>query len=140
VEKVGQPVKSASPAANSTFLRAQHSFSYVELHITEGAITLAILLGNGFADWRHASLLIKSCLWLTWTIMTAVLVALYIMHPMLDRMLDIEAHRIVDRSRFHGLHAVYMNLSTVQWVAGLLHLWLTLFIWRAGPTPDTNHH
>ena len=32
-----QPLKSGLAAANSTFLRAQHSFSYVELHITEGA-------------------------------------------------------------------------------------------------------
>jgi hypothetical protein len=64
--------------------------------------------------------------------MAAVLATLYLIHPMLDRMLDLEAHRVVDRSRFYGLHAAYMNLSTTQWVAGLLHLWLTLFVWRAG--------
>jgi hypothetical protein len=98
-----------------------------------GVITLTILLANGFVDWRHASRWIKSCLWLTWAIMAAVLAALYIMHPMLDRMLDIEAHRFLDRSRFHGLHAAYMNLSTTQWAVGLLHLWLTLLVWRAGP-------
>jgi hypothetical protein len=67
--------------------------------------------------------------------MVAVLVALYIMHPMLDRMLDIETHRIVDRSHFYRMHKGYMNLSTMQWTAGLLHLWLTLLVWHAGRTP-----
>ena len=98
-----------------------------------GVITLTILLANGFADWRHPSRWIKASLWLTWAIMAAILVALYTLHPMLDRMLDVEAHRVVDRSHFHGLHATYMNLSTTQWVAGLLHLWLTLLVWRARP-------
>jgi len=37
VQEVEQPVKSPSAAANSTFLGAQHCFSYVEFHITEGA-------------------------------------------------------------------------------------------------------
>jgi hypothetical protein len=97
-----------------------------------GVVALTLLLANGFIDWRQANRWIKVSLWLTWLIMAAVLATLYLIHPMLDRMLDLEAHRVVDRSRFYGLHAAYMNLSTTQWVAGLLHLWLTLFVWRAG--------
>jgi hypothetical protein len=100
-----------------------------------GVIALTILLANGLADWRHANRWIKACLWLTWAIMVAVLVALYTMHPMLDRMLDFETHRIVDRSHFYGMHKSYMNLSTMQWTAGLLHLWLTLLVWRTRRTP-----
>jgi hypothetical protein len=100
-----------------------------------GVITLTILLANGLVDWRQASRHLRTCLWLTWAIMAAILVALSLLHPMLDHVIDIDAHRFVDRSRFHSLHATYMNLSTAQWVAGLLHLWLTLLLWRAGSGP-----
>jgi hypothetical protein len=96
-----------------------------------GVIALTVLLANGLADWRHANRWIKSGLWVTWAIMVAILAALYTLHPMIDRMLDIEAHRVVDRSQFYGMHKTYMNLSTAQWAAGLLHVWLTLWIWRS---------
>src|ERR1043166_1328196 len=50
-----------------------------------GVIALTVLLANGWADWRHANRWIKGCLWATWAIMAAVLAALYLLHPMLDR-------------------------------------------------------
>src|SRR5690242_6827370 len=60
-----------------------------------GVIALAVLLVNGLFDWRHANRWVKGGLWLTWLIMAAILAVLYGMHPVLDRMLDPEAHRIL---------------------------------------------
>jgi len=93
-------------------------------------IALAMLLVLGFFDWKRASRWTKNGLWLTWLFMVAAQISLYQMHPMLDQMLDIETHRIIDRSHFHGLHKNYMNVATAQWSAGLLHVLLLLNAWR----------
>ena len=61
--------------------------------------------------------------------MTAVQAVLSTLHPILDQMLDSQTHQILERTRFHHLHLVYMNLATCQWVAGLLHMLLALLIW-----------
>jgi hypothetical protein len=95
-----------------------------------GAVTLALLLVLGFSDWKQASSWTKAGLWITWMLMVAAQVGLYLLHPMLDRLLDIETHRISDRVQFYGLHRNYMNVATAQWAAGLLHLALLLVAWR----------
>ncbi len=63
--------------------------------------------------------------------MVAVQVALFGLHPVLDRMLDVETHQILQQSAFHSVHKLYMNLSTLQWGTGLLHIWLVLLVWGA---------
>ncbi|HXJ57130.1 MAG TPA: hypothetical protein VNU68_10730 [Verrucomicrobiae bacterium] len=99
-----------------------------------GLVALAILLWNAVASsvgstassrWRN------SALWLTLALMLGIEAALFLIHPNLDKTLDTSAHRILARSQFHRLHLVYMNLSTVQWAAGLLHTLLILRIWRS---------
>lgn len=96
-----------------------------------GVAALAILFWNALASRNLRSRWLKSGLWWTWVAMAAVQVMLYALHPLLDRMLNVETHRIVEQARFYHLHAVYMNLSTFQWSAGLLHTLLALLVWRA---------
>ena len=62
--------------------------------------------------------------------MTAILVKPCLMHPELDATLDMEKHRVLDRPTFYGRHKLYMNLSTTQGAAGLLHTLLLLWSWR----------
>ena len=45
-------------------------------------------------------------------------------------MLDPDAHQILEHGRFDTVHLVYINLSTVQWGAGLLHTLLALVVWK----------
>lgn len=96
-----------------------------------GACALLILLWNVLALRKQFGRWSRALLWLTWGLMVALQITLFLMHPALDQMLDVEAHRILDRARFHQLHKLYMNLSTAQWSAGLLHIWVALRAWRS---------
>jgi hypothetical protein len=50
---------------------------------------------------------------------------------MMDRILDPEAQDVLARGRFRSLHQVYLAVSTVQWSAGLIHLWCLIAAWHA---------
>ena len=96
-----------------------------------GAVVLTILWWNAVASRKVRGRWLQGGLWLTWAMMAGVQVALYALHPMLDRLLDVETHAISERALFRRLHLVYINLSTIQWAAGVLHTLLALLAWRA---------
>ena len=70
--------------------------------------------------------------WMLWLVLLLTLGLLAWLHPQLDELLDLDAFRILDRPRFRALHIWYLNISTVQWVAGLFLAALTLLAWRDG--------
>jgi hypothetical protein len=41
----------------------------------------------------------------------------------MDRLLDPAAKAVLDPGRFDDLHVVYLTSSTVQWAAGMIHVW-----------------
>ena len=62
--------------------------------------------------------------------LAAAQVSLFVLHPALDNVLNTDTHQFLDRLRFRGLHNTYLTVSTVQWAAGLLHVWFALAVWR----------
>jgi hypothetical protein len=95
-----------------------------------GVVTLLILLWNVIAMWRGPCINMRWALAVTWLIMAAVQVSLFVLHLALDIVLNADTHQILDRSRFRSLHNAYLTVSTVQWAAGLLHVWFALAVWR----------
>src|SRR5881394_2353867 len=81
------------------------------------------LLWNFIAMWREPCINMQWALAMSWLIMTAVQDSLFVLHPALDNMLNTDTHQILDRLRFRSLHNTYLTVSTVQWAAGLLHVW-----------------
>lgn len=61
-----------------------------------------------------------------WLLMLAVQVELFLLHPMLDQLIDIKAKAILDEEQFRRLHLIYMTSATVQWAAGIIHIWCTV--------------
>ncbi|MHB8519934.1 MAG: hypothetical protein ACYDH9_04165 [Limisphaerales bacterium] len=103
-----------------------------------GVAALLILLWNTMAGWHGARPGLRWGLAASLFLMVAVQVSLFTLHPMLDRLLDAQTHRILDRTQFVHLHHAYVNLSTTQWLATLVHLWLVLAAWsRAERGPAT---
>ena len=94
-----------------------------------GVAALLILLWNVAAGWSYAKPAARWGLVLTWFTMAALEIALFALHPQLDKLLDSQAQTILDRGRFVSLHQLYMNLSTGQWGATFLHIWLVLRVW-----------
>ena len=85
---------------------------------------LAVLAWNAFATRRGMVVA-------TWAVMLAAQGFLFALHPTLDHMLDPHTHTVVDHARFYAMHRVYLLVTAVQWVAGLLHLVLLVAAWRA---------
>lgn len=96
-----------------------------------GACALAILAielqGLGYP--RQLQL---KCRWALWLAMGLVLLILVVTHPMLDTMIDIDAHAISDRKQFRTLHRIYLWISTLEWFLGGAYLWMMLSSWRRG--------
>lgn len=88
-----------------------------------GTFALSILLWNTLAIWRVRERVLRIGLASTWVAMVLIQIELFIMHPMLDRLIDAHARAILDEDRFGFLHRVYLISSTAQWVAGLIHTW-----------------
>ena len=101
-----------------------------------GVVAMAVLLWNALAARGGSSTWRKWILWLTLALMVAIQFALYALHPVLDGMLDTQTHRILEKAKFYRWHQAYMNLSTLQWVAGLAHTFVALLIWRTHDTRE----
>ena len=69
--------------------------------------------------------------WGVWGLLVLTLCLLAWLHLRLDDYLDPETLQLVDRTQFRSLHIQYLNVSTVQWVGGLVLLGTTLAAWRS---------
>ncbi len=67
----------------------------------------------------------------TWLAMAAAQVALFLLHPALDRLLVFRGHQILDSHGFYNLHRVYLILTIIQQFAGVLHVYFLLNAWSS---------
>jgi hypothetical protein len=67
----------------------------------------------------------------TWMVMAATLVGLVWLHGRLEDFLDPDTRLVFQPAAFHGLHRLYLWVSTVQWAGALVYLFLLLRAWRA---------
>lgn len=58
-------------------------------------------------------------------------IGLCVVHAQLDAVIDIDAGEILDRDTFTIGHRRYNQLTTVEWIASVLYLPVTLFAWRS---------
>jgi hypothetical protein len=95
-----------------------------------GVFALSILLANLLLGWRQSSRGLKRLLLITWIVMVAIEIELFILHPVLDRMLTTHPVReILDVDRFDMWHRVYLLSTTVQWFFGVAHVWGISLLW-----------
>ena len=69
--------------------------------------------------------------WFAWGVMLVSLVALILLHPQMDALVDVENHRLLRSADFRFLHRWYLWISTVQWLAAVVFTLWTLQNWRA---------
>ncbi len=79
-------------------------------------VTLVLLLWNLTATRRRLLIV-------TWLLMVSSLAGLAVLHGSLDALLDPQSQTVSDGERFYSLHRVYLALTAIQWLAGLVHLW-----------------
>jgi hypothetical protein len=95
-----------------------------------GGVALVLILWNLAAEWRSTSTRLRATLAASWLLMAVTLAVLFALHPVMDRVLDPDAQAVLLRRRFRSLHQVYLAVSTVQWAAGLIHLWCLMVAWH----------
>ena len=91
-----------------------------------GAVALPVMLWNTCSAWRVRGRVPRRFLAVTWLVMALVQIELFALHPLMDRLLDAGARSVLDSDRFGTLHSVYVSSSTLQWAAGMLHVWCAL--------------
>ena len=91
-----------------------------------GAAALPFLLWTTWALWPHRGRVTRFGLAATLFLIAAIQLELFALHPFLDRLMDARAHDLLDYDRFDHLHFIYITSATVQWAAGLLHVWCAL--------------
>ena len=99
-----------------------------------GALSLALLAFDAFwsPDLRPGR---RGLLWSTWLAMALCQIALFLLHPRLDALLDPETWTM--EPGFRRLHRVYLWVHTVQWALALLFVVLWLAAWRANDRRET---
>jgi hypothetical protein len=90
-----------------------------------GAVAVPILLWDAAATRQFRRSRITLTLFLA-----AGLIALALLHPRLDAMLDHVNERVIDRQAFMPMHRAYLWISTAQWAIGVVYLLLTPWAWR----------
>lgn len=88
-----------------------------------GAAALAALLWDLLASTGEGPRRLRV---FSWVLLAAAQVSLFALHPILDGHLDAASREIAEPERFYEIHRIYLLVTTVQWGAGLLHLWTLL--------------
>ena len=63
-------------------------------------------------------------------IIAGLLVALVLIHPVMDEMIIVEDETITDEVRFNVLHRIYLWVSTFQWIAAWIWIFIAVAVWR----------
>lgn len=65
------------------------------------------------------------------TLLGCSLIGLFVVHGQLDAIIDVKVSEITDRDAFVAGHRHYNQLTTIQWLASLAYLPITVFAWRS---------
>jgi hypothetical protein len=63
------------------------------------------------------------------TLLGCSLIGLFVVHGHLDAIIDVGTSEITDRDAFDAGHRRYNQLTTIQWLASLAYLPITVFAW-----------
>lgn len=110
------------PVANTILKNGEQGF--VTQQVTNwlnyiGVLTIAIVIAN-------AARLQSRRFWILCSLLAATQVGLFVVHSIMDGLLEPSAFAVTDYDTFELCHEAYLSLVTVQWCAALVVLWLLL--------------
>ena len=80
--------------------------------------------------WHYRRKGVSSAEWWVWSMMAISLFGLAGIHLQMDQILVAETTTVSDPKQFHLLHKMYIVTSSLQWLACLVLLFLTLQSWK----------
>ena len=99
------------------------------LNLVCGCAILVMLL-ESFRNWRTSFVRWHVVQLAMVLIIAGLLVALVLIHPVMDEMIIVEDEMITDEVRFEVLHRVYLWVSTIQWAAAWIWILIAVTVWR----------
>ena len=94
-----------------------------------GAVAAAFMLLNAIVVGRSSNRF-GIVLAMAAIVLGVSIVGLFVVHSQLDAVIDVSAAEITDRERFTQLHRHYNQLTTVQWIASVAYLPITVIAWN----------
>jgi hypothetical protein len=91
-----------------------------------GAVCLILWLEHLWRERRSGVFQVE---WYVWGFATLSLGVLVGIHFRMDRLLNAELRSVRDHAAFSRYHKLYVGMSTLQWVASLVMMLLTLSRW-----------
>jgi hypothetical protein len=99
-----------------------------------GAVCLILFLEHLWHDRRRG---VSKLEWVFWSFAVVSLVVLAVIHRQMDQIVNAETSSIFDPDRFGRFHKMYIGTSSLQWVASLAMLFLTLTRWKRQDATNT---
>lgn len=103
-----------------------------------GVVTVGFMGLNSWQVRQQASRFGNVLLIVT-AILALSLLGLFLVHAQLDAVIDVANNDIIDPDQFDTGHRRYNQLTTVEWIASLVYLVVTVIAWRTvdrQPCPD----
>jgi len=94
-----------------------------------GGITVVLMLWNAFQV-NHHSKRFGIALAVCAIVLGAAIVGLVIVHGHLDTVIDVTESEVIDRDAFIIGHQRYNQLTTIEWIAAISYLPITIAAWR----------
>jgi hypothetical protein len=99
----------------------------VTVWINDSAILSLALLALDAAIFPDPRSWRRRTAWLAWLAMVLCQVALFVLHPRLDELLDVESYAV--GRGFRTLHRLYLWIHTIQFFVAVAYLTLMLSAW-----------
>lgn len=96
-----------------------------------GAVCLILFLEHLWHERRNG---VSKLEWGLWSFAVVSLVVLAVIHRQMDQIVNAESSSILDPGRFGRFHKMYIGTSSLQWLASLAMLFLTLSRWNRADT------
>ena len=112
-------------------LGSAHAQGMITRRVTESmnvfcAIAAGMMLIESFVSWKQSRKSDRTVLSVMALAVMALLIALFVLHPIMNQLIDPKTGLISDRKQFYSLHRAYLWISTFQWAAGWI--WLSILI------------
>ncbi|MEQ8767858.1 MAG: hypothetical protein RL885_28400 [Planctomycetota bacterium] len=96
-----------------------------------GVITLVLWAGVVWEEGRLAPRKMRRTAWTMLGLLVVTQLTLLFLHPQLEARIVFDPPSIRERGTFRSLHAIYLQVSTLQWLFIAIFLGVLLRIWRA---------
>ena len=103
------------------------------------AISVLPMAINGIVV-RNKSRQLGTALLVCTTILACAVAGLFLVHRQLDSVIDVSAAEITDQDAFAAGHRRYNQLTTVEWLATVVYLFLTAVAWKSVDSATATKH